>query len=61
MKCHAGGIIGYTLNGITINRCRNAGNISSGEQSCNAAPDNVGGILGGGWNDGSCDWIISNT
>lgn len=61
MKQYAGGIIGYTLNGITINRCRNAGNISSGEQSCNAAPVNVGGILGGGWNDGSCDWIISNT
>ena len=32
MKQYAGGIIGYTLNGITINRCRNAGNISSGEQ-----------------------------
>ena len=61
MEQYAGGIIGYTLNGITINRCRNAGNISSGEQSCNAAPVNVGGILGGGWNDGSCDWIISNT
>ena len=61
MKQYAGGIIGYTLNGITINRCRNAGNISSGEQSCNAAPVSVGGILGGGWNDGSCDWIISNT
>lgn len=61
MGQYAGGIIGYTLNGITINRCRNAGNISSGEQSCNAAPVNVGGILGGGWNDGSCDWIISNT
>ena len=61
MEQYAGGIIGYTLNGITINRCRNAGNISSGEQSCNAASVSVGGILGGGWNDGSCDWIISNT
>ena len=61
MEQYAGGIIGYTLNGITINRCRNAGNISSGEQSCNVAPVSVGGILGGGWNDGSCDWIISNT
>ena len=61
MEQYAGGIIGYTLNGITINRCRNAGNISSGEQSCNAASVSVGGILGGGWNDGSWDWIISNT
>ena len=61
MEQYAGGIVGYTLNGITINRCRNAGNISSGEQSCNAAPVSVGGILGGGWNDGSRDWIISNT
>ena len=58
---YVGGIIGYTLNGITIDRCRNAGNISSGEQSCNVASVSLGGILGGGYNKGSRDWIISNT